>query len=276
MVTEWLGVPFENIRFVQGDTDEVPIGRGTYGSRSMHVGGNALKRAADNIIEKAKPMAAMMLEAAAGDIEFKDGRFGIVGTDRSLALTDVAKAFYRPAMLPPQFDVGLEASGTFAAEPANFPNGCHVCEVEIDPETGTVTLARYAAVDDVGRIMNQLLCDGQIHGGVAQGVGQALMELVAFDGDGQVLSGSFLDYAMPRADDLPAINSELTEVPARTNPLGVKGAGEAGATGAPPAVIGAILDALHPLGIDHIDMPATPGRVWAALNARGTTKAAAE
>jgi len=275
MVHEWLGVPFENIRFVQGDTDAVPIGRGSYGSRSMHVGGNALKRAADNIIEKAKPMAAMMLEAAAGDIEFKDGSFRIVGTDRALPLTAVAQAFYRPAMLPPQFDVGLEASGTFAAEPPNYPNGCHVCEVEIDPDTGAVMLARYAAVDDVGRIMNHLLCEGQIHGGVAQGAGQALMERVVFDGSGQLLTGSFQDYAMPRADDLPELRSELTEVPARTNPLGVKGAGEAGATGAPPAVIGAILDALRPLGIDHIDMPATPARVWAAMQAR-EAKAAAE
>jgi aerobic carbon-monoxide dehydrogenase large subunit len=275
MVTEWLGVPFENVRFVQGDTDAVPIGRGSYGSRSMHVGGNALKKAADNIIEKAKPMAAMMMEAAAGDIEFKDGSFRIVGTDRAMKLTDVAKAFYRPAMLPPQFDVGLEASGTFAAEPPNYPNGCHICEVEVDPETGFVTLARYAAVDDVGKIMNHLLCEGQIHGGVAQGVGQALMEAVVFDADGQLLTGSFQDYAMPRAEDFPDLVSELTEVPAKTNPLGVKGAGEAGATGAPPAVIGAILDALKPLGIDHIDMPATPSRVWAAINAR-VQKTAAE
>ena len=275
MVTDWLGVPFENVRFVQGDTDAVPIGRGSYGSRSMHVGGNALKRAADNIVEKAKPMAAMMLEAAAGDIEFKDGSFRIVGTDRALKLTDVAKAFYRPAMLPPQFDVGLEASGTFAAEPPNYPNGCHVCEVEVDPETGAVTLARYAAVDDVGKIMNRLLCEGQIHGGVAQGVGQALMEAIVFDGAGQLVTGSFQDYAMPRAEDFPELNSELTEVPARTNPLGVKGAGEAGATGAPPAVIGAVLDALKPLGVEHIDMPATPSRVWAAINARAATKAAA-
>ena len=275
MVHEWLGVPFENIRYVQGDTDAVPIGRGSYGSRSMHVGGNALKRAADNIIEKAKPMAAMMLEAAAGDIEFKDGAFRIVGTDRALPLTAVAQAFYRPAMLPPQFDVGLEASGTFAAEPPNFPNGCHVCEVEVDPETGAVTLDRYAAVDDVGRIMNKLLCEGQIHGGVAQGAGQALMEAIVFDGAGQLLTGSFQDYPMPRAEDFPELTSELTEVPARTNPLGVKGAGEAGATGAPPAVIGAILDALKPLGIDYIDMPATPSRVWAAIKAR-EMKAAAE
>jgi aerobic carbon-monoxide dehydrogenase large subunit len=275
MVHEWLGVPFENIRYVQGDTDAVPIGRGSYGSRSMHVGGNALKRAADGIIEKAKPMAAMMLEAAAGDIEFNDGAFRIVGTDRALPLTAVAKAFYRPAHLPAQFDVGLEAAGTFAAEPPNYPNGCHVCEVEIDPETGMVTLARYAAVDDVGRIMNHLLCEGQIHGGVAQGVGQALMERIVFDEQGQLVTGSFQDYAMPRADDFPDLQSELTEVPARTNPLGVKGAGEAGATGAPPAVIGAILDALKPLGIEHIDMPATPSRVWALINAQ-ETKAAAE
>ncbi len=274
MVSDWLGVPFENIRFVQGDTDAVPMGRGSYGSRSMHVGGNALKRASDSIVEKAKPMAAMILEAAAGDIEFKDGKFNVVGTDRAVPLTEVAKAFYRPAMLPPQFDVGLEASGTFAAEPPNYPNGCHVCEVEVDPETGAVTLDRYAAVDDVGKIMNHLLCEGQIHGGVAQGVGQALMEAIVFDSSGQLVTGSFQDYAMPRADDLPEITSELTEVPARTNPLGVKGAGEAGATGAPPAVIGAILDALKPLGIEHIDMPATPARVWAAIQASGHKHAA--
>ncbi len=275
MVGEWLGVPYDSIRFVQGDTEEVPIGRGTYGSRSMHVGGNALKRAADGIIEKARPMAAMMMEAAAGDLEFKDGHFRIVGTDRALPLTEVAKAFYRPVFLPPQFDVGLEASGTFAAEPPNYPNGCHVCEVEIDPQTGVVTLVRYAAVDDVGRVMNHLLCEGQIHGGVAQGVGQALMESIVFDAAGQLLTGSFQDYAMPRADDFPDLVSELAEVPAKTNPLGVKGAGEAGATGAPPAVISAILDALTPLGIEHIDMPATPHKVWQAINGR-TVKAAAE
>jgi carbon-monoxide dehydrogenase large subunit len=276
MVHEWLGVPIESISFVQGDTNEVAVGRGTYGSRSMHVGGNALKRAADAIIEKAKPMAAMMMEAAAGDIEFKDGSFHIVGTDRSLPLTAVAQSLHRPMFLPPQFEVGLEASGTFAAEPSNYPNGCHVCEVEIDPETGVVTLARYASVGDVGKIMNSLLCEGQIHGGVAQGVGQALMESIVFDAGGQLVTGSFQDYAMPRADDFPDFLSELTEVPATTNPLGIKGAGEAGATGAPPAVISAILDALRPFGIEHIDMPATPNRIWHAIHGRGVTKAAAE
>jgi carbon-monoxide dehydrogenase large subunit len=276
MVHEWLGVPIDSIRFIQGDTNEVPIGRGTYGSRSMHVGGNALKRAADAIIEKAKPMAAIMMEAAAGDIEFKDGSFRIVGTDRALPLAAVAMSLHRPMMLPPQFELGLEASGTFSAEPSNYPNGCHVCEVEIDPETGMVSLVRYAAVDDVGKVMNRLLCEGQIHGGVAQGVGQALMESIVFDAEGQLLTGSFQDYVMPRAEDFPDMVSELTEVPATTNPLGIKGAGEAGATGAPPAVISAILDALKPLGIEHIDMPATPSRVWAAIAARRDQKAVAE
>jgi carbon-monoxide dehydrogenase large subunit len=276
MVHEWLGVPIDSISFVQGDTNAVPIGRGTYGSRSMHVGGNALKHAADGIIEKAKPMAAMMMEAAAGDIEFKDGSFHIVGTDRSLPLTAVAQSLHRPMFLPPQFDVGLEASGTFAAEPSNYPNGCHVCEVEIDPETGVVTLARYASVGDVGKVVNSMLCEGQIHGGVAQGVGQALMESIVFDAGGQLVTGSFQDYAMPRADDFPDLLSVLTEIPATTNPLGIKGAGEAGATGAPPAVITAILDALRPLGIDHIDMPATPNRIWQAIHSHGAAKAAAE
>ncbi len=276
MVHEWLGVPFETISFVQGDTNEVSIGRGTYGSRSMHVGGNALKRAADAIIEKAKPMAAMMMEAAASDLEFKDGSFHIVGTDRALPLTAVAMSLHRPMFLPAQFEVGLEASGTFAAEPSNYPNGCHICEVEIDPETGVVTLVRYASVGDVGKVINALLCEGQIHGGVAQGVGQALMESIAFDRDGQLVTGSFQDYAMPRAEDFPDLVSRLTEVPATTNPLGVKGAGEAGATGAPPAVITAILDALRPLGIEHIDMPATPYRVWQAINAAGGMKVAAK
>jgi carbon-monoxide dehydrogenase large subunit len=243
----------------------VPIGRGTYGSRSMQVGGNALKKAADAIIEKAKPMAAHLMEAAVGDVEFKDGRFGIVGTDRSMALTDVAKAFFRPAHLPKQFDVGLEASGSFSSEPPNYPNGCHICEVEVDPDSGAVSVVRYAAVDDVGRVMNHLLCEGQIQGGVAQGVGQALMEAIIYDSSGQLVTGSFQDYCMPRADDFPELMSELAEVPSTTNPLGVKAAGEAGATGAPPAVIGAILDALKPLGVDHIDMPATPARVWAAI-----------
>ena len=268
MVSEWLGVPFENVRFVQGDTDQVPFGRGTYASRSVMLGGSALKLAADAVIEKAKPMAAQMLEAAAGDLSFKDGRFQITGTDRSVALVDVAKAFYRPVGLPKQFGIGLDGSGTWAADPQNFPNGCHICEVEVDPETGTVTIDRYAVVDDVGRVINPLICEGQIQGGLAQGIGQALLENVAYDPEsGQLISGSFSDYAMPRADDLRGFDLDFIEVPCKTNPIGVKGVGEAGSVGAPPTVMNAILDALRPLGVEHLDMPATPHRVWEAIRA---------
>ncbi len=268
LVAEWLGMPFENIRFVQGDTDQVPFGRGTYASRSAMLGGSALKMAADAVIEKARPMAAQMLEAAAGDLSFQDGRFRITGTDRSVALVDVAKAFYRPVGLPKQFGIGLEASGAWAADPQSFPNGCHVCEVEVDPETGAVTIERYAVVDDVGRVINPLVCEGQVQGGLAQGIGQALLEAVAYDAEsGQLLSGSFIDYAMPRADDLPAFDLDFIEVPCQTNPIGVKGVGEAGSVGAPPTVMNAILDALRPLGVEHVDMPATPRRVWEAIRA---------
>ena len=266
MVSDWLGVPFDNIRFIQGDTNEVPIGRGTYGSRSMMVGGNALRRAADQIIEKAKPMAARMLEASADDLEFKNGNFGVVGTDKAIPLTKVAQAFYAPMFLPPEFGVGLEAAGTFAAEPPCYPNGCHTCEIEVDRDTGVVSVVRYTAVDDVGRVMNHMLAEGQVHGGVAQGLGQALMEQIVYDPSGQLLTGSFQDYAMPRADDLPSIEGEIVEIPSTTNPLGVKGCGEAGATGAPPAIMAALLDVLRPYGITEIDMPATPARVWAAMH----------
>jgi carbon-monoxide dehydrogenase large subunit len=275
MVVEWLGVPFEHVRFVQGDTDQVHFGRGTYASRSVMLGGSALKMAADAVIEKARPMAAQMLEAAAGDLSFADGQFRITGTDRSVPLVEVAKAFYRPVGLPKHFGIGLEGSGTWAAEPQNFPNGCHICEVEVDPETGVVSIARYAVVDDVGRVVNPLICEGQIQGGLAQGIGQALLELVAYDAEsGQLLSGSFSDYAMPRADDLPAFDLDFVEVPCKTNPLGVKGVGEAGSVGAPPTVMNAILDALRPLGVEHIDMPATPRRVWEAIRVAQGERAA--
>ena len=265
MVSEWLGMPIENIRFIQGDTDEVPIGRGTYGSRSMMVGGNALRRAADQIVEKAKPMAAKMLEAAVSDLEFKDGRFNVVGTDKAIPLQNVAQAFYAPMFLPPDVGVGLEAAGTFAAEPPCYPNGCHTCEIEVDPQTGVVEVVRYTAIDDVGKAINPMLINGQVHGGVAQGLGQALMEHIVYDNNGQLLSGSFMDYAMPRADDIPSMESEVAEIPSTTNPLGIKGAGEAGCTGAPPAIMAALLDALKPYGIQELDMPATPESVWQAI-----------
>jgi carbon-monoxide dehydrogenase large subunit len=266
MVSEWLGVPFENIRLVQGDTSQVSFGRGTYASRSVMIGGSALKLAADAVVDKARPLAAHLMEAALADVVFKDGTFQVVGTDRSMPLVDVAKAFYRPVGLPKQFGIGLEASGAWAAEPQNFPNGAHVCEVEIDPDTGAVAIDRYIVVDDVGRVINPLICEGQIQGGLAQGIGQALYEQVVYDREsGQLVSSTFGEYCMPRADDLPPFAMDFHEVPCTTNPLGVKGVGEAGSVGAPPTVINAILEALRPLGVEHIDMPATPARVWESV-----------
>jgi len=266
LVSDWLGVPFENIRLVQGDTDAVSFGRGTYASRSMMLGGSALRAAADAVIEKGKLMAAHLVEASSRDIEFQEGKFVVAGTDRAIALTDVAKAFYRPVGPTTKFGAGLDASGS-SNHPPTFPNGCHACEVEIDPETGVVEIDRYAVVDDVGRVINPMICHGQIEGALAQGIGQALMENVAFDRQsGQMLSASFTDYAMPRAADLPHhYELDFIDVPAKTNPLGVKGIGEAGCVGAPPAVMNAILDALRPRGVTHLDMPATPRRVWEAL-----------
>jgi carbon-monoxide dehydrogenase large subunit len=264
-VSEWLGIPFESIRFVQGDTDRVPFGRGTYASRSAMLGGNALKLAADAVIEKGKAFASFVLEASRSDLTFENGRFQVAGTDRGVSLVEVAQTAHRPAGLPKELGLGLDGVGSFAAEPPSYPNGCHVCEVEVEPETGAVRIDRYVAVDDVGRVINPLIVDGQIHGGLAQGIGQALLERVAYDSDGQILTGSFSDYAMPRADDLPAFEVGLNEVPAKTNPLGVKGTGEAGCVGAPPAVINAVLDALRPLGVTDLEMPATPQRVWSVI-----------
>ena len=244
----------------------MPFGRGTYAARSSLVGGNALKVAADAIVEKAKPMAAAIMEASAGDLEFKDGSFRIVGTDKAIKLVDVAKAFYAPMGLTDKLGVGLEASGTYGTNPPNHPNGAHVCELEVDPETGAVTVERYTVVDDLGRVLNPMIVAGQIHGGVAQGIGQALLEHAHYDRkSGQLLSGSFMDYVMPRADDYPPFTVALEEIPCKTNPLGVKGIGESGTIGAPPTIVNALLDALAPLGVEHIDMPATPSRVWDAI-----------
>lgn len=278
LVHEWLGVPFETIRYIQGDTGQVAFGRGTYAARSSLVGGNALKVASDMIIEKAKPMAAALMEAAEGDLEFKDGSFRVVGTDKTMSLPDVAKAFYAPmGPLTEKMGVGLEANGTYSTNPPNHPNGSHVCELEIDPETGVVTIDRYFVVDDLGVVLNPMIVRGQIHGGVAQGIGQALVEHAVYDkGSAQMLAATFMDYGMPRADMFPEIETHLEEVPSKTNPLGVKGIGESGTIGAPPTVINAILDALKPYGVEQIDMPATPSRVWDAMQkAKSNTAKAA-
>lgn len=268
MVSEWLSLPPEKIRLAQADTDEVAIGRGTYASRSMMVGGNALRAAADEVIERGKRFAAHFMEADAADISFADGQFTIVGTDRSMPLEQVAQMSFIPMGIPRELGVGLQGAGAATADAPSFPNGCHICEVEVDPETGAVQLERYAVVDDIGLVVNPLLARGQIHGGVAQGAGQALGEDVIYDSEsGQLLTGSLLDYRMPRADDLPAVSVEFSPVPSLSNPLGIKGVGEGGTVAATPTVMTAILDALAPLGISDIPMPATPERIWKAIQA---------
>jgi aerobic carbon-monoxide dehydrogenase large subunit len=270
MISEWLGVDFNTVRMIQGDTDAVGFGRGTYGSRSMTIGGSALKNAADVLVEKAKKMAGHVLEASAGDIQFADGKFTVVGTDKSIGLVELARKTYAPVGWPAEFGVGLEAVGTFTPTRSNFANGCHVCEVEVDPDTGDVKIVRYIGVDDSGVIINPLLFEGQIHGGLAMGIGQALLEHVAFDDQsGQLLSGSFMDYAMPKAEHFSWF--EMHDLPdrCRSNPIGVKGAGESGTVGAPPTVINAIVDALRERGVTDVPMPATPLRVWQAMQTGG-------
>jgi CO/xanthine dehydrogenase Mo-binding subunit len=271
LVSEWLGVPFEAINYIQGDTESVSFGRGTYAARSSLVGGNGLRLAADAVIARGKAMAAALIEAAPDDIEFKAGAFTVAGTDKRMAIADVARAFFAPAGPVAKLGLGLDGVGTYSGVPGgapNYPNGCQVCEVEVDPETGAVRIDRFVAVDDVGMVINPMICEGQVHGGIAQGVGQALVESVVYDlSSGQLMTGSFLDYAMPRADDLPLVVSDLVAIPAKTNPLGIKGIGEAGTIAAPPAVVNAVLDALRELGVEHLDMPLTPARIWQAIQA---------
>jgi carbon-monoxide dehydrogenase large subunit len=270
LVAEWLGVPFEAINYIQGDTEKVAFGRGTFAARSSLVGGNGLRVAADAVIARGKEMAGALLEAAPSDIEFDAGTFTVVGTDKSMPIGQVARAFFAPAGPVMKLGLGLDGVGTWSGAPGgapNYPNGCQVCEVEVDPETGAVHIDRFAAIDDLGMVINPMICEGQIHGGIAQGVGQALLENVVYEKSGQLVTGSFLDYGMPRADDFPLFTSELIEIPATTNPLGIKGIGEAGTIAAPPTVVNAVLDALRELGIEHLDMPLTPQRIWQAINA---------
>jgi carbon-monoxide dehydrogenase large subunit len=263
---ERLGLDPGEVRFVDGDTDRVAFGMGSTGSRSTVIGGTALWMAADKVIAKGRKIAARMLEAAEADIVFAEGRFTVVGTDRAVAVREVARAAFQPAQLPPGLEPGLYETGTFSPPAATFPNGCHVCELEIDEATGAVTLVNYVVVDDVGTVVNPLTLEGQIHGGVAQGLGQALMEQVVYDRDsGQLLTSTFMDYGIPRADTLCGLTIERRPVPTTLNPLGAKGAGEAGTVGALPAVINAVVSALAPLGVRDFDMPATSARVWRAI-----------
>lgn len=265
VLTERLGVPFERIRLLQGDSNEMLAGGGTGGSRSITASGQAIVEAADQVIEKGRAIAAHVLEASAEDVEFRNGRFVVAGTDHGIGIVELAERLRGGLTLPEGIPSELDVSHVSNGPPSAFPNGCHVAEVEIDPQTGRVAVVRYSAVNDFGTVVNPLLVEGQTHGGVMQGIGQALMENVSYDSEGQLLTGSYMDYALPRARHAPAYAVVSHPVPARTNPLGTKGCGEAGCAGGLTSVMNAVVDALAERGISHIDMPASPERIWAAL-----------
>ncbi len=267
LVADTLGVPFENIEVVHGDTSKILFGMGTYGSRSLAVGGEAVMSAMNKVIEKGRKIAAYQLEAAVDDIEFKDGMFRVAGTDREKAFGEIALSAYVPHNYPlDELEPGLDETAFYDPKNFTFPGGCHICEVEIDPETGVTQVVNFTAVDDVGRVINPMIVEGQVHGGVAQGIGQALLEGCVYDDDsGQLLTGSLMDYCMPRADNVPSFQVGTHTTLCAHNSLGVKGCGEVGAIGSPPAVINAVIDALSPLGVTDIDMPATPHKVWQTI-----------
>jgi carbon-monoxide dehydrogenase large subunit len=272
LVSDRLGVPIENVTIVHGDTDKVQFGMGTYGSRSGAVGMSAIVKALDKIEAKAKKVAAHMLEAAEGDIEFKDGKFTVAGTDKSAGWGDVTlNAYIAHKFSGQDLEPGLKEGAFYDPTNFTFPAGCHICEVEVDADTGETKIVNWTAVDDFGVIINPMIVEGQVHGGIAQGVGQALLEHAVYDREGQLVSGSFMDYAMPRAEDVPSFKVGVTVTKCPSNPLGIKGCGEAGAIAAPAAVINAITDAI---GTENIAMPATPAAVWAALKTSPMRQAA--
>ncbi len=276
LVVDQLGVPIDQVEVVHGDTDKIPFGMGTYGSRSLAVGGTAMVKAMDKIIAKGKKIAAHLMEASVDDIEFKDGKFTVSGTDKSKALVEISLAAYVPHNYPiEELEPGLEETAFYDPKNFTFPAGCHVAEVEIDVDTGVTEVVNFVAVDDVGRVINPMIVEGQVQGGVAQGIGQALLENAVYDADGQLLSGSMMDYTMPRADNLPNIKVGTEVTLCTHNPLGVKGCGEVGAIGSPPAIVNAIVDALKDYGVRHIDMPATAPKLWSIINA-GRSRLAAE
>ena len=265
VVSDKLGVPTENVEVILGDTERVPFGMGTYGSRSIAVGGSAIVKAADKVIEKGKKIAAHILEASEDDIEFSGGNFTVTGTDKTMTIAEIAFAAYVPHNYPEGLEPGLDETAFYDPLNFSFPAGTHIAEVEVDPDTGQVEIVNYVAVDDFGTIINPMIVEGQVQGGIAQGLGQAVLENAVYDDDGQLVTGSYMDYTMPRADNLPNLTIEFSGVPSPLNPLGVKGCGEAGAIAAPAAIINAVVDALGPLGVTNLDMPATPQRVWQAI-----------
>jgi carbon-monoxide dehydrogenase large subunit len=272
LVSERLGIPFENVSIVHGDTDKVQFGMGTYGSRSGAVGMSAIVKALDKIEVKAKKVAAHMLEAAEGDIVFKDGKFTVAGTDKSAAWGDVSlNAYIAHKFAGQELEPGLKETSFYDPTNFTFPAGCHICEVEVDSDTGKTEIVNWTAVDDFGTIINPMIVEGQVHGGIAQGIGQALLESAIYDKDGQLVTGSLMDYCMPHAHDLPSFQVGLTETKSPSNPLGIKGCGEAGAIAAPAAVINAITDAI---GTEVLAMPATAQAVWAALKSAQPRQAA--
>jgi carbon-monoxide dehydrogenase large subunit len=268
LVVSQLGVPFDQVEVVHGDTAKIPFGMGTYGSRSLAVGGSAMVKAMDKVIAKGKKIAAHLMEAAVEDIEFKDNTFTVAGTDKSKTLTDISLAAYVPHNYPiEELEPGLDETAFYDPKNFTFPGGCHIAEVEIDPETGVVEMVNFTAVDDIGRVVNPMIVEGQVQGGVAQGIGQALMEACNYDTDGQLLSGSYMDYTMPRANDIPNMSVATENTMCTHNPLGSKGCGEVGAIGSPPAVINAVVDALKDYGVRHLDMPATGPKLWSIIQA---------
>jgi carbon-monoxide dehydrogenase large subunit len=265
VLSDRLGVPFDKVRILQGDSDELLAGGGTGGSRSMMNSGQAIVEAAAKVVEQGRQIASHALEASAGDIEFKNGRFVVAGTDQQIGIMELAQKVRTGMNLPADGPQSLDVKHVSEGSPAAYPNGCHVCEVEVDPDTGVIEIVKYLAVNDFGTIINPMLTDGQTHGGVVQGLGQCLLEHVVYDEQGQLLTGSFMDYAMPRAHHTPNFEVLSHPVPATTNPLGVKGCGEAGCAGSLTSIMNAVADALSEYGIKHIDMPASPALVWQAI-----------
>ena len=268
VVADRLGIDIDSIDIVHGDTAKIPFGMGTYGSRSIAVGGSALINATDKIVSKARKIAAHLMEASEGDVVFEDGVFKVAGTDKEKAFAEIALAAYVPHNYPHEtLEPGLEETSFYDPKNFTFPSGAYICEVEIDPETGSVSVERFTAADDFGNLINPMIVEGQVHGGLTQGIGQALVENCVYDANGQLTSGSFMDYAMPRADDVPSYTVDTFVTPCTHNPLGAKGCGEAGAIGSPAALMNAVHDALASRGVRHIEMPATPLQVWSALQA---------